>query len=105
MNNVRICKFNRLSWVSHGDHHILCTFYFQKPSWKFPLQSQPILSILCHVRFHGGFSSIENAMGCSSKLLSCKPKVGAHDTLCPHSPPMKDHTNHTLQSHCWLIER
>ena len=35
----------------------------------------------CHVRFHVDFSSTENVMGCGSKLPSCKPKVGAHDTL------------------------
>jgi hypothetical protein len=34
-----------------------------------------------HVGFDEYFSSIENVMGCSSKLSSCTPKEGSRDTL------------------------
>ena len=35
----------------------------------------------CHVGFHVDFSSTKDVMSCSSKLASCKPKVGARETL------------------------
>lgn len=37
----------------------------------------------CHMEFHVDFPSTRKVMGCNPKLPSCKPKVGACDTLWP----------------------
>ena len=39
------------------------------------------ITLTCHVGFHVGFLSIENVVGCSPKLPSCKSKAATHDIV------------------------
>ena len=54
--------------------------YLEEPSQKNAYNLANIIHT-CHVEFHVDFSSTRDVMGCGPKLPSCKPKLGAHNTV------------------------